>query len=213
MELNRALSQIAAIREQIARAELFRGYRSAATAATAGIAVATAAAQSVLIGDAELRLTFFLYPWFAAAVLSIGLIGVGIARRYVACEDRVQRELTATAIGQFAPYIVIGLLLTVVLVDVVGRSTWLLPGLYMILTGLGIHASRAVLPASVTIVSIFYLMAGLVTLAAGPTKAFEPWTMGGVFGVGQLLAAAVLWRQERLADRYARAATGGDDGT
>jgi hypothetical protein len=157
----------------------------------------TATVQQVAFPTEELRYTFFLFPWFAAAVVSLLIVGLGIAHRYRRSDDAVQRELTITAVGQFAPYLVIGLLLTVVLVDVVGYSAWVLPGLWMILTGLGIHASRAVLPPTVTIVSMFYLMAGLVTLACGRDVAFLPWTMGSVFGFGQLLAAVVLWQSER----------------
>ena len=44
-------------------------------------------------------------------------------------------------------------------------------------------------------VAVFYLLTGLTTLAvAQGGRALNPWAMGIPFGVGQLLAAAVLYR-------------------
>ena len=47
--------------------------------------------------------------------------------------------------------------------------------------------------------AVFYLVAGLLTLSrAQGEAALSPWAMGIPFGLGQLLAAAVLyWTLER----------------
>jgi len=75
----------------------------------------------------------------------------------------------------------------------------MLPGLWAVCFSLGIFASRTLLPRGIAPVAGYYLIAGCMNLvlARGPA-AFSPWAMGLTFGVGQLLAAAVLyWNLER----------------
>ena len=70
----------------------------------------------------------------------------------------------------------------------------MLPGLWQVLFSLGIFASCRLLPRATFGVAVFYLASGLTCLAlARGEAAFSPWAMGLPFGVGQLLAAAVLY--------------------
>jgi len=70
-----------------------------------------------------------------------------------------------------------------------------LPGLWAVLFGLGVFAARPYLPRATGWVGLFYLAAGAVLLAVGPSD-FAPagWTVGAVFAAGQLATAAVLRR-------------------
>jgi hypothetical protein len=79
------------------------------------------------------------------------------------------------------------------------EHAWLLPGLWQVLFGLGIFASYRLLPPATFWVALFYLLAGVVCLLiARGEAALTPWAMGVPFGVGQLLAAGVLyWTLER----------------
>ena len=71
----------------------------------------------------------------------------------------------------------------------------MLPGLWQILFSLGVFASCRLLPRAMFLVATFYMACGLATLAtARGDAAFSPWAMGLPFGVGQWLAAAVLYR-------------------
>ena len=107
--------------------------------------------------------------------------------------------MTRLALDQFVPCLVAGGLLTMVMAVSVPEGLVLLPGLWQILFGLGIFASCRLLPRAIWYVAAFYLLAGLGTLivARGP-MALAPWAMGGPFGIGQLMAAGVLyWTLER----------------
>jgi hypothetical protein len=76
---------------------------------------------------------------------------------------------------------------------------WMLPGLWSILFSLGIFASWRLLPKPTFWVAVHYLIAGIgcLMLAKGE-HAFSPWAMALPFGVGQLLAAGILyWTLER----------------
>jgi len=72
-------------------------------------------------------------------------------------------------------------------------------GLWAMLFSLGIFASFRLLPRATFWVAVYYLMASAFCLAWGQGEwAYSPWAMGLTFGVGQLLAAAVLyWTLER----------------
>jgi hypothetical protein len=70
----------------------------------------------------------------------------------------------------------------------------LLPGIWAICFGVGIFASRPFLVRSSGWVALFFYAAGVALLlnARGP-DALSPWSVGGTFGVGQLLTAALLY--------------------
>jgi hypothetical protein len=106
--------------------------------------------------------------------------------------------LTRLACEQFLPCVVAGALVTWVIASRAMSAAWMLPGLWAVLFSLGLFASFRLLPSAIFAVAAWYLLAGCVCLSIGPHRAgFAPWTMGLTFGLGQLAAAAVLWRQEK----------------
>jgi hypothetical protein len=199
MELREALTQIAEIRQQMARTEMFRGYRAAPVALSGGLALGAAALQAVLIPNPTEQITAYLILWFGAAALSLLASAGGMVLRHRYLASHLQREITWLAVEQFVPALAAGALLTLVLVLTSPESVWMLPGLWQMLFSLGIFASYRLLPRPMVGVAVFYLAAGAVTLALGRgDAALTPWAMGVPFGVGQLLVAAVLyWSLER----------------
>src|SRR5215471_12617216 len=102
---------------------------------------------------------------------------------------------TVAATEQFIPAGVAGALLTVVLFRIAPESLWMLPGLWQIVFSLGFFASCRSLPRPMLAVGVWYLAAGLASLAfANGTQAFAPWAMALPFGLGQLLMAGILYR-------------------
>ncbi len=226
MNVHDAMSQIADIRQQVARAQSFRGYRSATTAFTGLVAFGAAAIQAVLLAEPHqrtlqagmdayeaggsrwgtvdpgvFRIDHYLYLWFAAAVVSMAVVGLEMWVRVRRSESDLQRDLTASAVDQFVPALVAGLLLTIVIVQFAAESVWMLPGLWMVLFAMGVFASRRVLPKFAGAVAGFYLLAGLCVLAIKKEAGLHAWTMGLVFGVGQTFAAGLLWLVERKYER------------
>jgi len=194
MELQDALTQIADIRLQMARTRMFRGYRSGTTLFSAAVAVATAVLQSAIIPNPSQHVLLYLCLWLAAAALCITIIGARILVRYWRDESSLERELTVMAIEGFIPCIVVGGLLTFILASVAMSTLWILPGLWTILFGLGLLASRRILPRPMTFVGAFYLICGLLSILYAQLVAqFSPLAMGIPFAVGQTAAAAVLY--------------------
>ena len=200
MHLDDALDQIADIRRRMTGATLFRGYRSATALFSSGVAVAASTAQAVWLPRPDQHPMAYLDLWCAAACVCTAVTAVGVWRCRSA--SPVQRELAWSAVAQLLPCLIVGGLLTYVLFAVAPAALWMLPGLWAILFGLGILASRPLLPQPVEWVGLFYLLAGLASVAWSAGHApFSPWVMGLPFGVGQLAGAAVLyWTLERETD-------------
>jgi hypothetical protein len=199
MELREALAQIAAIRQQVARTEVFRGYRALPVALSGVLALVTAALQTA--GPSHGTQDPFVYftTWIGVAVVSAGSTGWEMVWRLRRSSSALERERSIQAVGQFLPCLIAGALLLFVLARFAPESLWLLPGLWALFFGLGIFASWRFLPPAILWVGGFYLAAGLVCLAiAGGEAALSPWAMGLPFGAGQLLTASVLyWNLER----------------
>ena len=199
MELRDALSQIAEIRQQVARTEVFRGYRSVPIAFSSGVAFLGAALQESWVPNpAAVPLAYVRY-WFVAAVVSMAASGATLFYRYRRTESALARSMTWLAVEQFLPCLGVGGLATLVLACVSEDSLRLLPGLWAIFFSLGIFASARLLPRPAFWIGQYYLAAGLLTLLLAQGEyAFSPLAMAGTFGIGQALAAVMFyWTLER----------------
>jgi predicted membrane channel-forming protein YqfA (hemolysin III family) len=195
MELREALTQITEIRLQMARTEVFRGYRAVPAAFSGVVALVAATAQMALVQDPVQQINAYLTLWIGAAVVSGLSAFFEMAIRARNASSSLTRELTHLAMEQFFPCLVAGALVTLVVVRSAPEIVWILPGIWQVLYSLGIFASCRLLPRSMFGVAVFYLLAGLCTLALSRGEhALNPWAMGLPFCVGQLLAAAVLYR-------------------
>jgi hypothetical protein len=193
MELREALTQIAEIRRQMARAEIFRGYRSMPVAFSGVLAWATALIQAVRIPEPSKQPGAYLTLWVGAA--AIGMAAAGLEMMFRSRRATLwAREQTRNAVEQFFPCVVAGGLMTLVIARCAEAEVWMLPGLWSVLFGLGIFASLRLLPRAMIGVACYYLAAGMAVLAlSSGESALSPWAMGVPFGGGQLLAAAVLY--------------------
>ena len=196
MDVSRALSQIAEIHQQIAKGELYRGYRPLPVAASGLIGIVAASLQP---RDLPVRdPVAFVWYWCAVAGLA-GLVGASeIAYNYVR-EDDADRRRTRRVVGQFLPSMVGAAAITASFVHLSDSLIPLLPGLWAICFGIGVFASRPYLPRASGFVALFYYAAGIALLwqARGP-ESLHGWWIGATFGIGQLLAALVLyWHVER----------------
>jgi hypothetical protein len=199
MDLRDALAQIAEIRRQMAKSDVFRGYRSAPVALSGMLALLAAAMQPLVVGDPAGNVVAYLALWIGMAALSVVAVAAEMGVRMHLTHDWTYLEPTRLAVEQFVPSVVAGLLLTVVIVRHVPEAVPLLPGLWQVMFSLGMFASARLLPRPIFAVAGWYLMTGiLVLIASRGGVSLSPWCMGGPFAIGQLSAAAVLyWTLER----------------
>lgn len=192
MDVSRALAQIADIHQQMAKGEVYRGYRSLSVAASGVMGLVAAWAQPQGLGVRD-PVGFVIY-WTAIAACA-GLVGTSeIVYNYLVHEDGAARRRTQVVVGQFLPAVLAGAVITASFVHLSAALVPLLPGLWAICFGLGTFASRPYLPKASGWVALFYYAAGMALLwiARGP-EPLRAWWVGGTFCVGQLLAAVVLY--------------------
>ncbi len=193
-DLDKALADILAIRNQIAAGTAFQGYGPSAVAGTAAVALVTAVLQFLLLDNPTAQPLTFLFGWTAAAAVSAAIIGIEMRARSLRHHSGLADAMVQQAVEQFLPAAVAGVLLAVMLWKFAPETLWLLPGLWQILVSLGIFASVRSLPRSVALVGAWYFIAGFTVLLIGSLHhTLSPWTMGLPFVAGQLLMAALLY--------------------
>jgi hypothetical protein len=199
MELHEALTQIAEIRERMARSELFRGYRSITVGFSGVLGLLAAAAQSWWVPAPEVELGRYLCLWVGVAAVSLVVAGAELTWRARSAEAGLARRMTLLAVSQFLPCVLVGALLTSCIYCGAPQVAWMLPGLWALFFGLGIFASYRLLPQQVFWVGSYYVLCGCLCLLWGQGKnAFSAWQMGISFGGGQLISAVILyWTLER----------------
>lgn len=208
MDVREALDRLDVLQEQLSRSTPVRGYRAATVAWSAGLAVAAALAQGVVVADPLAARGTYLALWVGAALLAVLALVVEIGRRYVLARSRHVRHGLLRTLFTFLPPFGVAAVLTVALGARSDEVFALLPGLWMLCFSLGIYASLPRLPHGVGAIGALYFAAGSVALALAPHAALAPWVMGVVFGFGQAWAAWLFARHPDVAE-FPVASSGG----
>jgi hypothetical protein len=191
-DLYKALGDINSIRRQMASTTEFRGYGPSTLAATGIFAILAAGAQALWLPDPASHISAYLGIWISTAVLSAGLTGAQMYTRTRRIHSALSNEMLRMAVEQFLPSVGAGLLVTIVLLRYVPLATWMFPGMWQVIFGLGVFSSCRFLPRPMIAAGAWYLLTGLSCLAIGGNRALSPWAMGISYGAGQLLVAAIL---------------------
>ncbi len=199
MELHDALRQISDIRNQIARGEVFRGYRSSTVCMSGVLGILAALYQHRWVESPGTDLGKYLVLWVGVAIACAAIAGGELLLRAGRSESGLERTMTRSAVEQFLPCLVVGALLTLFIYQHSQQVAWMLPGLWSMLFGLGILASRQLLPSPVVWAGFYYIVCGCGCLRWGQDlHAFSPSQMAISFGGGQLLCAGIFyWTLER----------------
>ncbi len=192
MDLTNALDRIEEIHAQIAKGEVFRGYRPVPVAVAGVIGLLAGWLQSRVLPAGDDGMAFLWY-WLAVAAFNLALIGSVIGMAHVREPDPFVRRHTRQVVGQFVPCLAAGATVSLSLPALDPGLVRLLPGIWALLLGLGIFASRPYLARATGWVALFFILSGTALLAF-PVNGLTRLGVanGGVFGVGLLAAAVVL---------------------
>jgi len=202
-DLYKALGDISSIRKQLANTTEFRGYGPATLAVTGVFAMLAASAQAHWLPNPAIHMSAYLGIWISTAVLSAGLTAVQMYTRTRRIHSALSGDMLRMAVEQFVPSAVAGLLITIVLLRYVPATTWMLPGIWQVIFGLGVFSSCRFLPRPMIAAGAWYLFTGLSCLAMGDSRALSPWFMGISYGAGQLLVSAILFFNSMESEREA----------
>lgn len=194
VDLRVAVGQLSEIRQRIATAETFRGYRSATVAATALLGLLGAFIQAWSVPSPSQDPESYILLWVGIAVVCSVASFAQVAYRGWRAESPHEFARTRVALEQLLPSLILGAAFTWAICDWQPEAIWLLPAIWSGLFGLGILASMRQLPRPIAWIGLYYLASAFVPLAAGPGEwACSPWWMVQSFGVGQAAVAVTLY--------------------
>lgn len=193
MEVERALADLAEVRERLASVQEFRGYSGSAAALSGAVAIAAGIVQWVVapFPRTPADLQRYLAIWFvclaAALVINYGALLIWYARNAGLHERRQTRTVGIAII----PAIALGAVLSLAMIA--HGMVWLLPGIWYASYGLGLFSSRAMLPRGVVFVaSAFGLAGAALILTANTSLPLAFWIMPAGFGFGQTIIGYLL---------------------
>jgi hypothetical protein len=195
MDVERALADLAEVRERLARAERFEGYSGPAAAASGVAALVAGGIQLALAPrpSTAAAISVYLTIWMAclgiALLLNYGAVALWLLKNH---RPRAQSQFRTAALS-IAPSVLLGGALTAALAAHGLYS--LLPGTWFAFYAVGLFASRHAIPAGALPVMVAFAALAVAFLATPlESVALSWWAMPLGFGAGQLAIGYLLAR-------------------
>jgi hypothetical protein len=197
-DLERALADIAEVRERLGHLQRFKGYSGVAAVISGLAAVGAGFVQLLVVPSVHSVHQGHLYfaLWFACCAAAI-LINYGaIAHWYVNDATARDRWHTATVGLSILPALILGAVLSVAFLRANLYS--FLPGIWYGCYGVGLFASRTMVPRAVVAIAAAFLIAGMGLLFVPPDIALSWWVLPLGFGIGQCAIGASVMRERAV---------------
>ena len=159
------------------------------------LAFAAALMQTIWIPAPADDVPAFLTLWLGVAAISICLVAAETVTRSRRLHSRLADSMVASAIDQLLPAAFAGAAVTFAIMRFAPTHVPLLPALWQIVFGLGICAASRSLPRASLGAGAWYILCGAIGVVLWQgEQALSPWSMGGPFGIGQILTACLIHR-------------------
>jgi hypothetical protein len=194
-DLERAMLDIAEVRERLAMTQRFKGYSGVAAAASGLFAFVAGVVQALIVPMPHSAIQEHLYfaIWFACAA-GAAIVNYGaIAHWFVSDASARDRWQTRTVGLAILPALALGAALSFALLAS-GRIAQL-PGIWYGCYGVGLFASRTMIPRGVIPIAAMFLIVGVLLLFAPAQIALAPWVLPAGFGLGQIAIGYLLLRE------------------
>ena len=193
VEVERALADLVEVRDRLASVQRFRGYSSRVAALMGVISLVGGAAQAAIvphpsaIADVRPYLTIWLSCLAAALALYYGNLFTWYARN----NGRHARYQSRTVSLSILPALALGAVLSLA-VYLQGVPA-MLPGIWYACYGLGLFASRTLLPkGAMYAAAMFGLIGSALLLMPNQWLAMTWWVMAAGFAIGQFWIARLI---------------------
>jgi len=195
MDLQRALSDLAEVRDRLAAVQRFEGY-SGPAAAISGFAALVAGLVQLQIDPMPRTLAemhTYVEIWMSCLAVALALNYGTVAAWLMKHRGPGAHSQFRTAARSIAPSVVLGGAITLALIE--HSAFALLPGTWFALYALGLFASRGAIPAStLPITFAFAALALLFLVTPLAPVALAWWVMPLGFGAGQIAIGYLIWR-------------------
>jgi hypothetical protein len=193
--LERALADIAEVRERLGHVQRFRGYSALAAALSGVFAIVAGLLQAVLVPHVQTTHQGHLYfaLWFSCCAASV-LVNYGaIAHWYVNDATARDRWQTTTVGLSMLPALFLGAVLSFAFLH--ANLYEFLPGVWYGCYGVGLFASRTMVPRAVVPIAAAFMLAGMGLLFVPAAIALQWWVLPLGFGAGQLAIGFIIAKE------------------
>jgi len=192
-DVERAISQIADIRAQLAASTRFRGLAPTGTALTGVFACAVAAAQTLWPEALAQDSSRYAAVWAGFTVASILTATIEAVSRSRGQQATMADALLGATVRKVLPFAAAGAVITSAICSFSPDSAWMLPGVWQLLIALIGFCALSSLPPAIVWAALWYFLSGSIVLAlAGSSGTPTPWMMGLPLAIGQTLVALIL---------------------
>jgi len=177
---------IAEVRERLAMTQRFRGYSGVAAAASGCFAIVAGVVQALLAPAPANAYEDRLYAaiWLACGGAAMIVNYASIAHWVASDASARDRWQTRTVGLSILPALLLGGALTAVLLG--DNHYTLLPGIWSACYGVGLFASRTLVPRPVVPIAALFLLIGIALLFAQASLSLAWWVLPSIFGTGQI---------------------------
>lgn len=186
---------IAEVRDRLAQSQRFRGYSGIAAAVSGGFAVVAGIVQARLVPQPVTEHEGGLYfsVWLVCCAASLILNYGAIAHWFASDASARERWQTRTVGLALLPALLLGAALSFALVA--ADLFRLLPGVWFGCYGVGLIASRAMIPRGAVPIAVAFLVAGVALLFVPGPLALAWWIPSIGFGAGQIAIGAMIFAE------------------
>ncbi len=193
-ELERALLDIAEVRDRLAMAQRFRGYSAVAAALSGAFAIVAGIVQALVVPVPQTahedRLYFAIWMMCCAAAV---LVNYGAIAHWAVSDESVRDRWQTRTVGlSILPAILFGAALSFALLSL--DRIALLPGIWCGCYGVGLFASRTMIPRGVVPLAALFLAVGAALLFAPASFTLSWWVLPLCFGSGQIAIGYFIFR-------------------
>lgn len=197
--MERALADLAEVRDRLAGVQEFRGYSGTAAALSGLVAIAAGAIQFFVAPNPQTpeAISHYLSIWLGCLALALMINYGALLAWYIRIAGRHERQQTRTAGRAIIPAIALGAVLSLAMI---GHKMYaMLPGIWYASYGIGLFSSRNMLPRGMVYVAAAFGMAGAaLLLTLDPHVPLRPWVMPVGFGLGQMYIGYLLSQEKNV---------------
>lgn len=188
-QVTEALAQVRSLQQVVLDRLRFHGFSGPTRAISGTLAMVAALVMSTPWYPRNTEA--HLVGWGCVLAASLALNG-GALIYWFLTDVRAQRDFRRLdPVLDIIPPLVVGALITVALI-LRGMHDYLF-GIWMLMFGLTNLSTRYVLPRTVLVVGLFYVLCGAAWLLAPQVSFLNPWPMGMVFFAGEWVGGLILY--------------------